>query len=469
MKNNTLLAPIFLLLLLTSFNLTAQDYTSFDLSDYYTPDISRNMLELNFGTNGGYNNNETSSTTSSSMSGNLNALLHHYHNTRRRVSTHRLYTTFEGNSRKYSSPAYDSKESEIYPSIDINTHNRFYNSSNTFLLAGGTGKFQLYQGKTHRDDFIENQTTDIRTQNRSMGLGLRIGGGKGRLESVEDARQAVYIVENLSKNSVLKRKLSSEELFTLSQLISSVKNRRFFDSRLHRIDEITEVDSFFVNNHLLERTDASYFTVLYDYWEHGALFERLSGTLFESYLSADILQTGYTSEETALTEYTLKNKQQDFFWNNMFYYEHPKNLYWQNSALAGLNMGYRKEKSDYPGDMHDRNNEYLVISLKGNYGWSYYPNSRTSLLAWINQDFTYRAHFPYNEAIDSSDHTERYFTSKSNLNVNANYYISPQIRLSTGGSVDMMYLKGKPESQSEKTEFLDTYVRINIALSYFIY
>ena len=66
-----------------------------------------------------------------------------------------------------------------------------------------------------------------------------IGWGIGRIENVTDARQAIYILEDFKKNGILSRDLTKDELFEFAQLISTVKNKRFLDSRLHRIDEIT--------------------------------------------------------------------------------------------------------------------------------------------------------------------------------------------------------------------------------------
>jgi hypothetical protein len=70
-----------------------------------------------------------------------------------------------------------------------------------------------------------------------------LGIGYGRIENVQDARQAIYIANALSKNGVLTRNLSNSEMFELSQIISTVKNKRFLDSRLRLIEEITTVTS----------------------------------------------------------------------------------------------------------------------------------------------------------------------------------------------------------------------------------
>ena len=98
----------------------------------------------------------------------------------------------------------------------------------------------------------------------SLTFAPKLGLGFGRIEDVTDARQAIYMLEALHKNGVLSRQLSNEEVVALAQKISSEKNKRFFDSRLHKIDEISAVDSFFVASKALSKNDASYFTALYD-------------------------------------------------------------------------------------------------------------------------------------------------------------------------------------------------------------
>lgn len=94
---------------------------------------------------------------------------------------------------------------------------------------------------------------------------------------MEDARQAIYILEEFKKNNVLKREMDKEEIFEFAQIISTVKNKRFLDSRLHRIDEISTLDNYLKNKGVLSNVDAPYFTSLYDMWDYGALYNRSSG------------------------------------------------------------------------------------------------------------------------------------------------------------------------------------------------
>ena len=64
---------------------------------------------------------------------------------------------------------------------------------------------------------------DVKTHNNSYYANIPMSVGKGRIEQVEDARQAIYILENLDKQGVLNRKLTTEEIHAFAQTISTVK------------------------------------------------------------------------------------------------------------------------------------------------------------------------------------------------------------------------------------------------------
>ncbi|MDR0295054.1 MAG: hypothetical protein LBH91_02530, partial [Prevotellaceae bacterium] len=263
------------------------EYINFDISKYITPDIVRNQLDINFNFNS-YNlrtdyseSNRDNKYESSSYTGNISSYFSHYVNTRKKISSLTVDLSFGGNYYSYKDKQTNNlitidEESSSYqlnPSLDLSWLNKWYFSKLIFLDYGinGTISYNFKQNK------IKNQSEDSKQKDFSLNISPQVGIGYGRIENVQDARQAVYIADALSKRKVLTRNLSNDELFELSQIISTVKNKRFLDSRLHLIDEITSVDSFFVNNKLLTDNGVAYFTTLYDMWNYGALFSRKSG------------------------------------------------------------------------------------------------------------------------------------------------------------------------------------------------
>lgn len=335
-------------------------------------------------------------------------------------------------------------------------------------MLGGNAGASFKRENAFRNDFTPKRETDTRDEFRNFKLSLNISVGIGRLESVEDARQAVYIVENLSKKGVLTRNLSHDEIFKLAQLISSVKNKRFFDARLHLIDEITCVDSFFVTNQLLKQSDASYFTTLYDYWQHGALFERLSGTRSQSYITPSISQSINEKKQAGNCLYEKKDNHRTISWTTDFTYENPTSLYWQNSAYGAFNVLYSREKNIFNTNF-ETEDEYFGYELKGSYGWSYYPNSRTSLSAWANQRFALIEELSSKEDKRTFENGGRRFASQSSLRGSVDYYISPQFRLSSEVSFNVDYQKGRVSVNDKNINYLNTLFTASIGLIYSIY
>lgn len=460
---------LFFFLVASLISVSAQDYNSYDISNYYTPDIRRNALDLDLSGRSNHGNNKFSDWKHSNIEGDFQASLHHFTHTRKRYSSLAASIAFEGSTSKTENENDISKYSYFNPGLSFSNINRFYNSSNAFISFGGGAQWSPRKDYSFYDSPANQDIEELTEKLNAYMISLQIGVGKGRLESVEDARQAIYILDNLSKKGVLTRKLTDHEIFTLSQLISTVKNKRFFDSRLHLIEEITRVDSFFVHNELLESSDASYFTTLYDYWQHGALFERLSGKMFQSHISGDIRRGTQKNEwlgEEPVDIYD--NRHQNFHWNNQLSYEKPVNLFWQNSINATFSIGYLRQRLERVGpDPFWENN--LNYSLSGSYSWAYYPNSRTNLSVGASQQFLFsRAVSPF-EAERSYENGGKSFSTRSSIGGNLNYYISPQFRLTAWISSFFEYQKGILGVRSDDANYSNITLRSGLTLTYSIY
>lgn len=457
-----------LLALICVMPLQAQQYENYDIGKYITPDIKRNKLDLEFGGSGRYNDDKINSNNTNSINGKINTKLNHYLHTRKRFSELGTEINIEGYSDKNHTSSYDSKASNFLPKFRIYSNNRFYNPSNLFLSLGAGAEADFRKDYTSRENFNTNENVKKDDKAHSYRLSVSLGAGKGRLESVEDARQAIYILENLSKQGVLTRKLSDDEIWTLAQLISTVKNKRFFDSRFHLIDEMSQIDSFFTENGLLEKNNAPYFTTLYDYWQNGALFERLSGKLFQSSFNGAISQSTNEIEASNLTDiYKHEYLHNLISWTNSFSYENPKNLFWQNSAGASFDILYLTGNSKYSA-FEDKQKSMNYI-LSGHYGWSYYPNSRTNFSASARQTFQLSQSLLPEDEEHTFDNGGKYFTSTSSINGNVYYYFSPQLRLSANISFTGQFQKGRASMQDENINYFNKGINGGVTLTYSIY
>ena len=423
-----------------SFNTSAQEY-KYDISKYYTPDIVRNQLDISFSGNGSFNTQTSTndSVFNNTMNGSLIPTFVMYKNTRKLVSQFQVNGSFQGQSSgsgKLNDINNSFVATQSTSNLNIGYDVRFYNPKKLFLLLGIHGSIGE-DGNMNHFNINSSVKTKAGNQNFDGGFGASIGVGFGRIESVEDARQAIYILDELSKKGVLTRQLSDDEIFQFAQQISRVKNKRFLDSRLHLIDEITSVDSFFVSNHLLTKSDATYFTTLYDYWQYGALNSRKSGHEFAISISPTVSLSSDNSLST--DSLTWAHGYFNYFRRVLsitYNYEKPVSLNWQHSANVTLNYNstlYDRKtlpETNYPST----NSKYTNndANLYGSYYISYYPNTRTNYSVGLMQNFYFISHDYMNGSTTSPENT---FQSLTSFNLNASYYFSPQFRLSGNAGI----------------------------------
>lgn len=391
-----------MLMLGQSVNILAQSYDSYNLGSYKTPDIKRSSLDFQFDSHGEFTTNQFYKDEYQ-LNGMVNTKFKNYVNNRRFIGEQVVDVEFQGNSSFGGTT--DSNKSR---SFSLNTlysnSSKFYNSDNSFFKIGGNSSFMFNIDKTGSVALYKSLQFNISPQ---------VGFGWGRIEPAQDARQAVYILDELSKKGVITTHLSDDEVNRFAQVISTVKNKRFLDSRQHLIDEVSKVDSFLVYNGYVQESGAKYFTTLYDYWMYGCSFSRKAG----SEISAEINPW-----------YNYKNQYTYNRWNDIkgisarisYQYEKPVNIYWQRSAYAsaGLTYSHNRLYNEFDGISDTR-----MASVAGGYSIGYYPNSRTNLNLGLD------------ESVLLIDEDKIHYRAVTQLVLSAYYYISPQFRLSGNASL----------------------------------
>jgi len=446
------------------------EYTNFDISKFITPDIVRNQLGLNLDMYSNYSrsrvNNVSSSESSNSIfTGNFESYFSHYVNTRKKITSLESRLSFNGNynsqrnyQNNYTIMDHNVENVSMY-NFYIDWLNRKYFSKLFYLNYGIYGSVSY----SFEQETMNNQTgerSDIKQRAFNLNISPRIGIGYGRIENVQDARQAIYIANALSKKKVLTRNLSNDELFELSQKISTVKNKRFLDSRLHLIDEITTVDSFFVSNNLLIDNGAAYFTTLYDMWQYGDLFTRKSG--YEISLAA---RPYFYDQNRKYTPEEQKN-----FYNSYQYtmsldysYEKPFKLNWQHSVAAGVsgNISSSFQRYEQTGNIDEYTTDSKGFTVYANYSLGYYPNTRTNVRVTAQQQML--KSYYHNEG-DYYDNEGSNINSISALSASLYYYFSPNLRLA--GSCSLRYLSNNNGDYSNINQFASSF---SVQLTYYIY
>lgn len=428
-KNITVLAAIaFLFAGCLAGN--SQVYNDFDLKTFLVPDITRNALDFTLNSSGEMYDRKSSDNDSYSISGNLGTEFNRFKNSRSFWGRQNAIINLGGSYDKVT--INDSKTSNYDVFFSYNNTSRFYQKDNFFLGIGGTMSTRF-----NGDKQVDNQT-DKRDQT-DLYLSVPLSVGKGRIEVVTDARQAIYILENLNRRGVMKRKLSNDEILTLAKVIAQVKNKRFLDSRIRMIEEISTVDSFFVENDLLNSNGAPYFTTLYDYWMYGDRFERLSGLVIEGKLTPGFRHYYSRSHEDGDgwtgSEWKNKMNSPSIRGSVSLTYENPVNLFWQQSGYIELYGNYSK---DFYKESDFYDNNHLYGGLTGSYKWGYYPTSRTNINWGVDESIM------LSRSKDDVEEAEvySYFATNTRLFFETYYYFSPQLRLSANAGINYTYNKG---------------------------
>ncbi len=409
MRNKTLLRILVTVTFITCVfpHLSAQVDKNLLLKNYVLPDIQRHALDIRVNSNGGFTTSSLDEEGSSNIDINLNGAYSFYKNTRSFIGRQYLSLGFSGSYNQDKST--DTERGSISPIISYGNSSRFY-KGNIFFETGVRANVDY--NRYYNDDYKDKYTfyTDA---------SIPLMFGIGRIENVEDMRQAIYIVDNLEKKGVIDRSMSADEFIEFARLISTVKNKRFFDSRKRLISEITALDVFFKNNDIIDKEGASYFTTLYDYWLYGALFERKSGTEFKIGI---VSSGGYSCANSLINKNHTENV--GISGEISMSYENPISLSWQHSSLVNVKGGWTRNWHT----LKDGNDKYkftpneTFVEASGKYYIGYYPNSRTNLNMGISESFLYNKW-------KNRNYDEDYNVSVTRLHFDMYYYLSPQLRI----------------------------------------
>ena len=259
--------------------------------------------------------------------------------------------------------------------------------------------------------------------------------GIGRIEPVQDARHAVYILQELADIARVSTDKSTEEILEFARLISELKNERFFDARLKRIYELQMVDSFLLAQDYLLEYDAAYFATLADFWANGGSPQRLSGQRISLAFIPDYLYEWNKDDFIMPNDYedTYKRNTIGIYGGVEYVREKPINLTWQNSIDAALYYGWTQQKdiNEYggpsPSETLERTIRLPLLQAGFAQRFGYFPNTRTSARAGYNLQYV---HF-----FDATDVPNKVQGREGNGlrlggNFNMNYYFSPQLRFS---------------------------------------
>ncbi len=363
----------FLALMLTFFSVYAQ-YKNFDLSKYKLPDIKRHQLDFQFNSDGRIRNlyalyeyeNNTDTTINKEMDFNWDSnLLYSFY-----ISNTKTQQTL--NALINYNLMYLERSNSTYKYLDNNGRIEF-TYDYKYFLEDEKWFLNAVPGITINASIENNRHNSDRQKSYSIsGLNtLGLGAGFGRIEQVQDFRQAVLIVDEVKNRGILQRDLTETELTELAHLVSVLKNKRVFDSRKRKGEDLIEVNKFLNNKGLIAGNDISYFIGLEDMWVYGGLQTRESGNQIKFISSPDyfFMKGGIPGSDPSNNIYNFSLS------NNLTYTsKKPLSLKLQSDFEIGLynNLSKYFDKND-----SINHNKELSSAIWGNYLIGYYPNTRT--------------------------------------------------------------------------------------------
>ena len=436
---------------------------TFNLSRYKLPDIKFKQLDLSFnlGGNNTFFKNELDdySSKSSTFAANsdLNIAYRSYRNSEHLQNEQNFII---GLSPEFKNDKTDDdityRYSNMNSFLQFNSDNRFYRQHQFFFETDihiyGSGNWAKTDDKT--------ELTLTKSNNISTEIEIPLLVGHGRIEQIQDARLAIYIFEELQKAGRISRIPENEEILEFSRLISTLKNERYFDYRIKKMQEIEKVDSFLQAKGFITSPDARYFTIVNDNWDYaqGPVREsgkRLSAGLVPDFsYSYDWLETTYSNlNDTSDQKITQKNM--GIKMQAAYKTEKPINLHWQRSMSVKISYGYNKNlNASQLSENPETKSDFGQLNLDAgfNYGMGYYPNSRTDVTGLFSLDLHQSGR---KENLDQPLDKINTYGIGPQFALALHYYISPQFRLNINYHIYYYYSNSnyKYDNDTESSYF----------------
>jgi len=437
MKKTTLFILALVATTITT-QVTAQD-SLFDLKSYKTTNYERSSLDLNFDMNEFFNvlnrnKNDVNKTSNGNSTMNIETSYLKSIYTRRNISNYELrttlfseYKTFQNqiDSIPFSSKTF-SMNNNISTEASYSTDRYYSASTENFLKVGGRIYLYLspkFQWNESFDKYTNRKVEKSTIQENSFyaDASFTIGHGHGRMENIEDAVEAIYILDDLAKNKLLTKEYSATDVNKLANKITELKKERFFDERLFRQKTMKELISLLTDYNLIKEHNIDVFNILADYHYYAGIKERQSGKKLEYYLSPH-----FEYNTTSFNRHPTHDRLfQNYIANIEYLNSKPISLKWQQFYSASINANVSNnanyEYYQIPADSVNKTNSfYYSHQIGAGYSINYYPSTRTSF------KLGGRVNYRYSKQKDIYNFHDYSF----GIIMEGYYYLSERLRLS---------------------------------------
>ena len=438
-----------------SLLVNAQD-KNFDLSKYKFPDYKRHELNFNFNSNGSnYKNSydEPSSNGTGNIVRNVNSYYSSHSNfslgyqydylTRSRID--QVHASLSGQYDFTKVHSFTENTKQMNPNLSLN-----FGGSRRYYLTEDKLFLELAPDLGYNISEIKRTTggiVDTNNKSNSFNALIDLGVGIGRMEKVSDLWQAYYILEKLKEQKSLVRELDEKDIFEFASFASKLKNKRFFDARLRKIAELQAIDSLLHKQGLIKASDISYFTTLNDYWSFAYFQDRESGRVLKLWLSPQYSRYYYKSVGTS-SQISTNTK---LVSNLSFNHTKQLNLFWDRHLNVLLSNETLIDMTGSNSDNYPKN----LFQTDVNFGFDFFPNSRTSVSASVGYEGSEVIYQAY------SDTSVKQWSNRIYFSFDGVYYISPQLQIT--GNYRIGY------SDKIYNAFNTTIMNYNLGLRYAIF
>jgi hypothetical protein len=340
------------------------------------------------------------------------------------------------NFTKHANGTITERNRQLILDAEWNRIDRFFNKRNFFFEVGNE------LGALSSSQKTGSQFIDTKTKSNSVSNMLILGVGKGRLENVQDAQMAMFIMNDLQKMGLLDRVPDASTQYELAALITDINNRRVFDDRKRLIYELTRIDSFLQSKQLITAPSIAYFTTVNDNWVFAFNPGRLSGTRIYAQLKPGISLnvSAINQSDTNVFTYKSDSKRVEYFYEPEIGIERhkPIKLQWQRVASAAIRfrqtfkrVNTKTESASGSGEF-EMFETYPQLLFNSFYGFGYFPTTRTVVNGGLSFDAVYGR-----QNIGTGRPT--YFKLAPGLRLSANYFINFRTRLFLDAAINYSY------------------------------
>ncbi len=408
-----------LFLLCTSFSiLTAQtDFRNFPLDSFKLPDIDRSALLFSGSIFGNYTNVDRSPNNrllDARFSPRVDFDYSRYINRRNLQANSSASLDQDIAFSNRQNPSFGLDYKTAYDSrLQVSTSRRIYNGK-TFHEIGGSVFNDYSFLTTHNDQKERNSFGYVRGT---------IGLGNGRLEPVSDVAMAMFILSDAIDLGLDGSSITTENIYEFASLMAHARNRRIFDTRRHRIQELRDMYAFMEIQGWVIPNDPGFFTVLTDNLFYNPFAFRLTGSRWRYLLSPEL---GFRNDRfSSVTQQDIQEKTVSLGGTATIEYARykPVSVFKDNIRLHSLSAGVFKNQETQAN--FEDNNTLLEVDFNNSIGRSWYPNNRTTISVTASAGASYYRYLESPAFTFRSD--QLYLTT--GIGAQCSYFLSYRARL----------------------------------------